>query len=327
MAKRRSIHEILHDFNRKLEKLSEFFLDRQDGWLGNYAEVVDVPNKEGMVYVRLQSGQVVEAFNKVAPSIHNWAVTVGRDKSQPHVFRVLEERMVHPGGKTPAYIKFHHEQHEFPGPDTVFVYRDQFMPLLVYPLGGLSLQLFGDMIYSIGMSNPIRVPDTVIDMTGYIPSSGARYILIEVETDGSLNYITGTSSDSREILEVSGTIPAPTAGSIPVCAVITYQGQTVIRRDLEQRDIVDLRMFTMGNGDAHSHTNVALDDISDVDAPTPADGDVLMWNSVDGEWQAQTLASGATRALQLVMEPGVTNPPVPVENVDGTDYVYYEVII
>jgi hypothetical protein len=34
-----------------------------------------------------------------------------------------------------------------------------------------------------------------------------------------------------------------------------------------------------------------LDDLADVDAPTPADGDVLTWNDTDGEWQAAAPAS------------------------------------
>jgi hypothetical protein len=315
MAK--SIHQIMKDFNNKLNKLSAFFLDRQDAWLGNYAGVVDVPNKEGMVYVRLQSGQVVEALNTVAPSIHNWAVTVGKDKSQPHVFRVLETRMVHPNGDTPSYVKFHHEQHEFPGPDTVFVYRDQFMPLLVYPLGGLSLQLFGDIIYSIGMSNPIRVPDTVIDMTSYVPASGAEYVLIEVETDGTLNYIIGTNYDSREILEVSGDIPAPTPNNVPICAVIMFAGQTEVRRDFNRRDIIDLRMFVVGNGDAHSHDNIPLDDIIDVDAPAPTDDQILTYDASDATWQAKDIPF-----RRVLMVTGITHPPVPVESADGTDWIY-----
>lgn len=283
---KRSLNQIVNLLDQRIQKASEFYLDRQPGWLGNYAGVVDVPNENGKVYVRLQSGQVVTAQNGVAPSIYNWAVYVGRDKSQPHILKVLETRFVHKDGDTPDYVKFHHAQHEFPGPDTVFVTRDQFMPLLVYPLGGMELQLYGDVVYSIGMSNPIRVPDTTINMTSYIPSSGARYVLIEIEPDGSLNYVTGTSEASREILLVAGDIPAPTNGNIPVCAVVTYMGQTTIRRDAEVKDIIDLRIFTTSTGDAHTHAFPNLDDLLDVDAPAPSPNQVLTWDDTAEEWIA-----------------------------------------
>jgi hypothetical protein len=38
--------------------------------------------------------------------------------------------------------------------------------------------------------------------------------------------------------------------------------------------------------------NLELDDLADVDAPTPNDGDVLTWNNADSEWQAEAPASG-----------------------------------
>lgn len=248
MAVRRSLEQIVKEVNRKVSKAGEFWSNKQPAFLGNYARVVEVPRKNGYVYARLQSGQVVEVFNQVAPNIYNWSVYVGKDKSQPGVLKVLETRWIHNIREQISYILFHHKQHEFPAPDTVWIYRDQFMPLLIFPAGGLSVKLFGDIIYEAGMDNPIRVPDTDIDMTSYVPSTGARYILIEVEQDGSLNYITGTSEASREILQLIGDIPAPTDGAIPLAAIITYKGQTEIRRDSEVRDIIDLRMFTSAAG-------------------------------------------------------------------------------
>jgi hypothetical protein len=321
---RKTTERLGRDLNRKIGVAGEFWLDKQPAWLGNYARVVEVPNKNGMVYVRMQSGQVIEVLNHVTPNIYNWAVYVGRDKTQPHILKVLETRWVHNLKNTLNYILFHHKQHEFPAPDTVFVYRDQFMPLLVYPNGDMTVRLFGDMIYSIGMSNPIRVPDQDIDLSGNVPSSGARYVLIELDSSGEVNLVNGTSKASREILEIEGAIPPPTSGSTPLCAIICYLGQTVIRRDAGRRDIVDLRMFTSSSGDAHTHV-INLDDLDDVNAPSPTDGQVLTWDNGSSEWIAAEGGVPTDKALQIVMQPDLTDPPEPALNVEGDDYVYYEV--
>ena len=39
-------------------------------------------------------------------------------------------------------------------------------------------------------------------------------------------------------------LPAPSDGATPICAIELYDGQTEIRRDDEERNIVDLRQFT-----------------------------------------------------------------------------------
>ena len=105
--------------------------------------------------------------------------------------------------------------------------------------------------------------------------------------------------------------------------------------------------------------NLALNDLADVDADAPDDGDALVYNSVDGEWEpvdvltptehtaigdssphhaAVTLGAGNDAALalsgqeltltlsgysgELLMQDGVTAPPVPIETEDQTDWLY-----
>lgn len=293
MPVRQSIYEISKKLSQKIDKAGEYWLERYPGWLGNHSGTVEVPQEQSMVYVRLQSGQVVKALNTVAPNIRNWAVYVGRDKSQPHTLRVLEVRWLHNIKDTVNYVLFHHRQHEYPGPDTVFIYRDQFMPLLVFPNGGLTAKMFGDIIYVEGMSNPLKISDAIIDMTSYVPASGAVYVLLEIQQDGTLNYVTGSSYLSREILWLTAPIPPPTSGSLPVCAFIMYAGQTELRRDAVEKTIIDLRMFTSFPS-AGSHTHVTnLDDLADVNAPAPTALQVLTWDNVNSEWIAADPTGGA----------------------------------
>src|ERR1043165_62858 len=134
MAIRKTTTQIQQTLNSKIDKAGQYWIEKFPARLGNYSHVVDVPGKQGMVYARLEtSGQVVEAINYLAPSVFDFPVFVGRDKSQPSVLKVSEIRWVYALGTMINYIVFHHTQHEYPNADTVWVQRDQFMPLNVLP--------------------------------------------------------------------------------------------------------------------------------------------------------------------------------------------------
>ena len=276
MAVRKSLAQIQNDLWNRVSKVGEYWLEKQPADMGNYSGVVEVPNTESMVYVRLSNGQVVQVFNDLAPNIYNWKVYIGRDKSQPTLLKIIEVRWVYNISQTVAYVLFHHKQHEYPAPDTVWVRRDQFMPLLVLPIGGLHVALFGDVIYSFGMSNPVRVADVAdIDLSSHAITEGAKYVLLEVDSTGTLNYITGPTYDSLDILYTQS-IPEPSANSFPICAFIFHEDQTELRRDSDTRTIIDLRMFT---SDTSSGTG---SQISVGPADTPLDADKFgFWDVVD----------------------------------------------
>lgn len=374
MAIRKSLAQIQKDFNAKVNRAGEYWLEKMPASLGNYSQVVEVPGTENMVYARLENGQVIQAFNNVAPNIFDWKVFVGRDKAQPTLLKVTEVRWIYNIRQTVAYVLFHHGQHEYPAPDTVWVRRDQFLPLLVLPGTGLHVTLYGDIIFMLGMSSPIRVPDYPdIDLSAQAVAVGARYVLMEVKSDGTLNFVVGDLSTSLDTLRASGTFPALTHGNFPICFIEFYEGQTSIRRDSTERNIIDLRMFT-SNADTDAgeqwHTAAAI--------TTPADADEMgIWVSSVSALRKVTWANikatlktyfdtlysviGHTHVIfddsegnpadvitgsssdgvstfaarrdhvhhtdilghkELLMESGVSSPPVPLENSDGTDWLY-----
>jgi hypothetical protein len=55
---------------------------------------------------------------------------------------------------------------------------------------------------------------------------------------------------------------------------------------------------------------IALDDISDVNAPTPADGDALTWDNATGKWVNTALGGGAPHALDSHTD---VNAPTPAD--------------
>lgn len=243
MAVRKSLLQLQKDLQNKFDTAGQYWLERIPADLGNHAGVVEVPNTENMVYARVANGQVVEVFNDRAPNIADWKVYIGRDKSQPWLLKVIEVRWVYNMAETVAYVLFHHTQHEYPAPDTVWVRRDQFMPLLVLPAGGFNVRLFGDVVYKHGMSNPVRVEDADLDLSSHVVSAGAKYVLLEVDDTGALNYVTGATYGSRIVLQLQP-LPTPSPNAFPIAAFEFYEGQTELRRDDEDRSIIDLRMFT-----------------------------------------------------------------------------------
>lgn len=248
MAQRKSIAQIRQDIKAKIDKAGEYWIEKQPADMGNWSGVVEVPDTQNMVFVRLANGQVIQAFNSVAPNIYNWKVFVGRDKSQPWLVKVIEVRWIYNLADTIAYVLFHHKQHEYPAPDTVWVRRDQFMPLLVLPAGGFTVNIYGDVIYSFGMDYPIRIADQEnVDLSSYAVTAGARYVLLEITSAGVLNYVVGTTYGSLAILYTQP-LPVPSPNAFPVCAFIFYETQTALRRDSVERTIIDLRMFTSNTG-------------------------------------------------------------------------------
>ncbi len=289
--------QVRKEFNKRLDQAGQYFLTKQPADLGNASGVVQVPDTENMIYVRLSNGQVIEVFNNIAPNIYNWKVYIGTDKSQS-IVKVLESRWVYNITQTVAYVLFHHKQHEYPNPDTVWIMRDQFMPLLVLPAGGFTVKLFGDVIPT---SPPIRVADQVLDLSTYVNSTDANYVLVEILPDGTVDYVVGDSYSDLAILRLTAPIPTPTEGSVPVCAIEFYAGQTGIRRDSTERNIIDLRMFTS------SVVPTTGTQINTADADTPLDDDLFgFWDVIDNALKNITWAN--TKALLKAYFDTLYNP-------------------
>jgi len=227
---------------RKIQKESTPWLSRAIAMLGDGSGNVLVDGEPGMVYARVDNGQVIEVFNDKVPAENNRQVEIGIDRRQPGLWQVIRIRRSYGESVDTPFTVFHHEQHEYPNADTVFVRRDQFTPLLVLPAGGMSVRIFGDVIYRYGMTAPIKVENTDVDLSSYVPVSGALWLLIEALEDGTINYVEGDTVASLSVLEFTP-LPVPSPDAFPICAISLYNGQTSIRRDDEVRHIVDLRQF------------------------------------------------------------------------------------
>ena len=323
-------------FDKRIKQSGDFWIERQPAKLGNYSDVVEVPGAESMVYARLINGQVVTVFNNRVPNNPHLDVWIGTDKSEPTLWQVLQEWAVHDSNQVPNLVTYHHEQHEYPSPDTVWVRTDQFMALNVLPAGEFKINLYGGIVYRFGMDAPIRVAnqvdDDAIDLVSYAIDAGAKYVLMEILEDGTPNFVEGSVLGSIEILESEG-LPIPSAGAFPIFALIFHEGQTELRRDNDTRTIIDLRQFTsdVASASATAIATLGSPDVDQLQEYIDSTGSAGWFSGGEltdsGSGQIDIAAgAGFIRATTTNIDPllsfewsAVTNVSIPT---DTTRYVY-----
>lgn len=234
------------------QKLKNLFKKRnasQSGWIDVFpaklgkADGTILTDTVGIIYVRhVVNGQVYEVYNDGAPTDKfGLQVEVGRRIGEKEL-RIKSVRGVYNQPANPA-VNVNTLLSE------LFIGRDRFLPFLVFPIngGGLVVNIYGDVfLKSDGTFG--YVANQTLDLTSYVPASGAKFVLIEADDSGVIYVTAGTAVDSKELLTPSD-IPAVTTGRIPSTAVRLYTGQTQLYRDPNSiNDFVDVRSITAGGG-------------------------------------------------------------------------------
>lgn len=211
------------------------------GLLGTIGGQVYVTNKPHYCYVRIAgSTNSVVVYNTKTPYKFNLAVQVGYDILQPRKFQVLGVQTESPLAKLAdtTSVQPHHKTHEWMvGQDVVFSDLRQLMPLRVTPAGNFIVNIGRNVSWLNGQWQ--LVSGTYMDLSALVPPTGARYSLLYVDDDTSIQAITGTVKD----LHTCGLadIPHPIQGTIPLAGVRTYNGQVAIQELYTSTDVVDLR--------------------------------------------------------------------------------------
>ena len=256
MKSRNRIQTLLGKYTRRTNNLV--------GHLGNHENVIPVSGRNGYVYVTLSSGDVVEAYNDIAPRVLNLEVTLGYSEEEKHILRVLGSRSTAGRyGETKASrstsLKEHHKSHEWMnadgGNDVVFSDLRQFMPFRPTPIGGMQLHVYrgiswlgGEWTYTSGTS---------IDLSAYIPDTSgiAQYALVYVDSLGNPDFIIGSGSAQTWPTLGLSDIPEPYPGTLPVAAVRMYHDQSGIIESRNATDLIDLRF--PGWSEASSTTDLS----------------------------------------------------------------------
>jgi hypothetical protein len=290
---------------KKIETISAPWIDEQLVRLGNYSSDV-VSDEAGMYYARQYNGAVIKVYNgrANAPAIFDLHVRIGRDKSSPNIWQIIKVQQDYTIPPEQGMIAPHHRQHEYNQSDMVLVDRRQVMQLnvLVYDAGSFIVTVFGSVIRTL--AGPILINNANIDLSSYVPTVGAIYVNIEADSAGVLSVTAGTPFASKLSATVDD-IPVPSVDNNWIAFVILYEGQT----ELSNLDISIPYSFFAGGDTIVSWGNITgtLADQLDLQVVFDTKSDVGHTHS---------------EYVQLLMEDGVTFPPVPLTNDDGTDWIY-----
>lgn len=211
---------------RKIDKLfsgrDSVWLEKTTGEFGDENGVV-LTDTEGMVNVRTRDGQVHQVYNAVAPEDPNIKVLIGKSKDQPTLWQVIAWRDAYQKPQAPR-VKYHHKQHEFTGPDRVHIDRKQVLQLTVLVKSGddFTVQVFGGSI--ITPTGPGLVKTTILDLSSYVPSTGAVFIGIETDQSGELSVHEGDAF-AAPAAATAADYPIPESGKYLVGWVLLFENQ------------------------------------------------------------------------------------------------------
>lgn len=228
-------------FQKRIEQY-QLRLQAQPGLMGDPLGNVSVPDRAGYVYVRVNDITEIAYNDRVTP-VYDLPILVGYDPLQPRLYRVLDALMVYEEAPYNAGVPSHHETHEYmglttSGHDLVFVHLRAWLPLRVAPAGGLTITVYRG-IALVGSTWTAVEQAAALDLTAYQPVSGARYVLIQALSDGTIDIVAGAV---KTLLTIAlSDIPAPYTQALPLAGILLYAGQTAIQENRITNDLVDLR--------------------------------------------------------------------------------------
>lgn len=212
--------------------------------MGDTGGTVQVPGRDGYVYVRDTFGNTLEVWNSNAPLVANLAVKVGVLNGRVQVIGIRDVYYNYLMPSSPPHGSLH--SYASGGTDIVNIYPEQFMPWYAFTSSGDDFTI--SVIRQTLRIDSAWVTDGVenIDLNSYIPvtATNALYLLISLAQDGSLVVTEGSEVANKAALTTED-IPALPNNHIPLWAIILYVGQTSITRSIANSDYIDLRFSTV----------------------------------------------------------------------------------
>jgi len=242
---------------------------------------------DGYVVVRDYSGNLSVAFNsKVSTAVADVLLWVGYDPVlQPTLFQVLSLRDAYETQSTSG-IPSHHTTHEFPYYDTVNVHGEQFLPALVRVDSGYTLIIY-PWFCPFSTGGWVYIPYQTLDMTSYLPSTGAQAFAICARDAGTISVVAGGTKTTPELIGASDFPTMPDATKHGMWAVRMYSGQDAIHQDLTaNNDLYDLISMGVGGAGGGGYTPPATTAANDVQVGDGA--------SPTGHWIKNTIAQFIT---------------------------------
>lgn len=213
----------------------------QPGTLGNETGIVDV-DSVGNVNVTL-ADQIIQCYADPAiPRNPGLPVMVGFSLEQPNLLQVLAVRSGGLGlSRNGESLASHHEQHEWPQFDTVWIHDRQFLPLRLEIVSAWEVSLYPGWLWIDSALKYIEVT-TPFNLQGKVPTTlnKARMVWFYINSTGAVVELDGAEVDQLTLDET--VLPAfPAETQFILGAVRLYYHQTSITEAISGTDVLDLR--------------------------------------------------------------------------------------
>jgi hypothetical protein len=325
---RKSLRKFDSELQKKSYEISAFV-----GILKNGKKTIEVPNRPSYVYVRLRTNldEVVEAFNENVSLAYNLPVIIRREGNSYVVDRRDIERY-EDWQQSVNYTPKHGKSHSYNkdqgifGSDPAWIYSYQFMPSLVTPMGQVGAENVYIYPYPILHEGSWKYAGNTgtPSLLNYKNASGTVIVLITLDSESGNPYLIATSgtyipSSASGVHSLLPYIPAfDTSQYLPLSFITVTSGTNQIT----WANIYDIRQLA----GAVQTTQGSINHNNLLGLQGGGSGTYYHLSAPEHQGlvggEVTTLHSHSGTYRDIIMETGVTFPPVPLTNNEGTDWIY-----
>jgi len=214
-----------------------------DALLGDGVGNVEVSGQPDNWYVRpLDSDLPVIVKRGASPKIEGIKVRIepefGSDKRRKKRGKMKVMGVVATSDSSLAELTPHGDSHMAGSSDPVYIDTVQIINGLVYATTGLSVTVNPGWI--VVDNQPVHMSKSTLSLSSSVPSSGARYSLVRVDADGTVDVQDGAAVANYADLGFDD-VPRVADGYVALAAVRLYASQTELSRLYSSPDVFDLR--------------------------------------------------------------------------------------
>jgi hypothetical protein len=238
----------------KLQAAKQDRIEELPGLVGitiNGIEVVNVPNRDSWIYVRVRNNlsEPLQVYNDAVNPVYGLAIKIIRETGDSFYrvkgrnVKVYETWGGLPTAGYPVHASSHEANPSDPGNDIVHVYKPQIYPLALSPMHtGTSVEGKIRSDFYVHDDELHYWPGSgTVDLTAAKPTSDARKRFLTVSLDGDLGIPYYTTGELFVDLGISNYLPHINIPDldryIPLGAVLLHSGSNTIN----DSDIIDIR--------------------------------------------------------------------------------------
>jgi hypothetical protein len=251
-----------------------------------FTGAIEVPGQPGRIFITDQNGNVSKVWNTNVPNAPGHPAFVKMVHGKVQVTELLQ---AFNDAQYPN-VGSHHSLHEWSGAgsDIVRVWGDAIMAWKAEPIAGtLTFSLFRSVFNG---TTWVDAGQETVDLTSHVPTSNTRYVLVSINTSGTVVLTDGTAVAIPAITDIPST---PTGNSAKWAVKLTH-GQTTLTYTPASSDFVDLRWANTGGGGTGSG-NVS-------DTGSTAANHLAIWNGTNDH----TIKDGGAVPTGNVVDTGAT---------------------